>query len=300
MSYQAINWAYDAAVSGTAKSVLVALANFADEEGSCFPSQTRISHMTGTSERTVRRAITHLEAVGLLSKTTRYGGVDGRKSNRYMLHLDVVELDDPEVDEVAPVDDLPDTTTARSDENLPDTLAARSGPTGHSDRHLPANLTGPTGHSDLLTINEPPTEPSELTTLPAALEIPEPPSTFDDFWNVYPRHVAKRTCEAAFAKAVKRAGRASVIVDGARRFAEDPNLPPAQFIPHPSTWLNQDRWGDDPLPARNVPEAGPNRAVQRDIQDLELIRALEQREEVDGGTFSDGTVAEIHSLAARR
>jgi hypothetical protein len=40
------------------------------------------------------------------------------------------------------------------------------------------------------------------------------------------------------------------VIEGARRFGNDPNLPDEQFIPHPSTWLNQDRWIDGPLPLR--------------------------------------------------
>jgi hypothetical protein len=73
---------------------------------------------------------------------------------------------------------------------------------------------------------------------------------FEDFWRVYPRHVAKAAARKAFAKAVKVAG-VEAVMAGARRFASDPNLPDPQFVPHPSTWLNQGRWEDEPLPSRD-------------------------------------------------
>lgn len=72
---------------------------------------------------------------------------------------------------------------------------------------------------------------------------------FDDFWAAYPRRQARVEAFRAFRKAVK-CHSAAEIVDGARRFATDPYLPPKQFIPMPATWLNQERWDDGPLPER--------------------------------------------------
>ena len=78
--------------------------------------------------------------------------------------------------------------------------------------------------------------------------------TFDDFWAAYPRRVGKDDARRVWDKA---RGRASVeeILDGAKRLAEDPNLPEKQFIPHPATWLARGGWSDDPLPARSSGKA---------------------------------------------
>jgi hypothetical protein len=72
---------------------------------------------------------------------------------------------------------------------------------------------------------------------------------FDEFWNVYPRKVSKRAALKAFESALGRATHDEILA-GAIRFANDPNLPPAEFIPYPTTWLNGDRWGDALLPDR--------------------------------------------------
>lgn len=63
------------------KLVLLALANFADETGLCWPSAHTLSEMCETSERTVRRAILRLEQAGHITiKRSR-----GRSSNRYTI-----------------------------------------------------------------------------------------------------------------------------------------------------------------------------------------------------------------------
>ncbi|MDN3469264.1 hypothetical protein QL983_11090 [Micrococcus sp. APC 4021] len=82
--------------------------------------------------------------------------------------------------------------------------------------------------------------------------------TFDDFWDVYPRKVGKKAARAAWRAALREAP-ATDIVDGARRYAEDPNLPSgaeAQYVAHPSTWLHAGRWEDDPLPPRHASATG--------------------------------------------
>ena len=73
---------------------------------------------------------------------------------------------------------------------------------------------------------------------------------FDEFWSLAPRKVGKDKARSKFAAAVRRAGDPEIIIDGMRRFANDPNLPEKRFIPHPATWLEGGRWDDEPLPPR--------------------------------------------------
>lgn len=73
---------------------------------------------------------------------------------------------------------------------------------------------------------------------------------FDEFWVTYPKRKGKGAARKAWGLAVKKAP-AEVIVAGARRYFEDPNLPEPAYIPLPATWLNQERWDDDPEPAQS-------------------------------------------------
>ena len=73
---------------------------------------------------------------------------------------------------------------------------------------------------------------------------------FDQFWESYPLRVGKGAALKAWMKAVKRAT-PQIIVEGACRYASDPNRDPA-FTAHPATWLNSDRWTDSPLPPKSL------------------------------------------------
>lgn len=85
---------------------------------------------------------------------------------------------------------------------------------------------------------------------------------FDLFWSAYPRKVGKRTAEAAFAQATKRAGVTEVIA-GAERLRDDPNLPETRYIPHPTTWLRRDGWEDAPYPSRGGGRDRARKALEK-------------------------------------
>lgn len=53
------------------KAVLVALANYADPQGHCFPSQETLVAFTGYGESSVGRALKSLEEQGYISRTRR-------------------------------------------------------------------------------------------------------------------------------------------------------------------------------------------------------------------------------------
>lgn len=99
--------------------------------------------------------------------------------------------------------------------------------------------------------NEPPS-PSPvvelLTTVPSTALLPVPgcePSSFETFWQAYPRKVGKGAARQAWAK--RHPPITVVLVALARqRESEQWQRDGGQFIPHPSTWLNQERWQDEP------------------------------------------------------
>jgi hypothetical protein len=76
----------------------------------------------------------------------------------------------------------------------------------------------------------------------------------------YPRREGRGAARTAWAKAVKHADPLTIIA-GAVRFKNDPNREDA-FTPHPATWLNHERWTDDPLPPRNSSLRHQDRAAE--------------------------------------
>lgn len=66
---------------------------------------------------------------------------------------------------------------------------------------------------------------------------------FESFWSFYPRKTGKGSARTAFEKALKKTT-ADELLAAVEVYSKS-NLPEPQFIPHPATWLNQERWADD-------------------------------------------------------
>jgi hypothetical protein len=128
MSYKATNWAYEMPLRGTSKPVLIALADMADEDSTCYPGQERLSEMTGLSISSVARALKRLETLGLIVREHRYGARGYRTSDRYRLQLSVT------LPESLPVTE-PTRQSAYQAESL---LVTVTPPTGQSDGALRA------------------------------------------------------------------------------------------------------------------------------------------------------------------
>lgn len=78
---------------------------------------------------------------------------------------------------------------------------------------------------------------------------------FAGFWSVYPRRVAKKAAERAWAKAVRSADPNTVIA-GAARYADQVRHSDPRFVKHPATWLNGGCWDDEPPATDSVDPDG--------------------------------------------
>lgn len=88
MSNEALTWAFSReGIKAGPKFVLVSLADYADEAGSCYPSVPKISRRTGYSQSAVRVHLDTLIANDLMHEERRHRSDGSRSSNRYILHL---------------------------------------------------------------------------------------------------------------------------------------------------------------------------------------------------------------------
>jgi predicted phage replisome organizer len=73
------------------------------------------------------------------------------------------------------------------------------------------------------------------------------PDCFSDFWSAYPKKVAKTTAQTAFKKLNPDAAMMETILKALEKQKKSMQWTKdnGQFIPNPSTWLNQKRWEDD-------------------------------------------------------
>jgi hypothetical protein len=65
---------------------------------------------------------------------------------------------------------------------------------------------------------------------------------FEEFWNAYPRKIAKPDAKRAFKAAIKKTSLPVLLAAIGSIDKSDP-----KFIPYPATWLNQERWADAAL-----------------------------------------------------
>lgn len=83
MSIRLMNLAWQAGITSTQKLVLIALADWCNDAGICWPSISTLARKTSLSERGLRKVLRNLEEAGLLETEIKPG-----KGNLYQLKLD--------------------------------------------------------------------------------------------------------------------------------------------------------------------------------------------------------------------
>lgn len=235
MSVEAMSWARRAIAGNSCKkAVLWVLANYADEDWSCFPSQATIAEQAEVGERTVRRILQGWEEEGLILRTHRGDKGGGRTSDRIYICRERWAMRPPK--------ELPATRAG-----LPATHDRVTGQ-GLADEAL-----GDASVEALTLLPSP--DPT-----PAAPSKTEIESDFDEWYATYPRKKKPGAARPAYIKARKKASRQELL-DGAEALAR---LVKAQggdttYTPYPSSWLNAEQWRDEETPQPNPFEAPPMR-----------------------------------------
>lgn len=193
--------------------VLLVIADHASDDGTeAWPSQATIAAKASISVRTVQRAVNALVASNYLWMEKGKGGSATCREDRRP-HRYTINIKRLRGDIVTTGDERGD---IESDNGA--TLATA---TGRQSR--------PMNH---------PNKPSNETSM------------FDLFWKEYPLKVGKAAAKKAWDR-VAKIEQPDVIIQGAVRYANDPNRHPS-FTAHASTWLNAGRWNDQPLPPRII------------------------------------------------
>lgn len=201
-------WVLDAGLTDRAIRIYALIARYADNDTlQAFPSRETLAERALCSVKSVDRAIRDLIAAGALRKTHRRNG-DAYQSNLYTVRR------------------IPDHLGTRQSLGR-DTGDARVGtpvtPPGDTSVHL-------TRTTEL--------EPSELEPQNDINE------QFNEFWAVYPRKKGKGQARRAFEKALEKTDLETILA-GVAAYVANEDLDDPQFIAHPSTWLNGERWEDE-------------------------------------------------------
>lgn len=154
------------------------------------------------------------------------------------------------------------------------------------DRHRDGDVTFRDGHGDGLEQNRADTEQNieESPIVPQGGPVavptrkPKPQMTaeqrgwFDEWWNIYPRHVAKLEAEKAWGRHVRDKATADAALAGLKAQLPDFASRERDKIPHPATWLNQHRWTDEPEKQKNLPHPYPVGGVPQNVRTVRSWR----------------------------
>lgn len=244
-SSDALAWAWRQEVSRpAAKFLLIALAGESSrvKDGPLVaePGLARLVRLTGMNESTVVRNLRLLVEAGCVIRERGLPDANGRRArDKFMLPVTVVTS-------------VAQPASSQQAKRKPARILHEG-----QTRIVPpvqTSLDSNESESQTRTMREQVLKDQEQE--PKIKRSSSTASDFETFWSVYPRRVGKRGAESEFERAVKRASVKAVLA-GAERYREDPNRED-QFTKHPSTWLHQDCWEDDPLPA-------PRTRGQRDV-----------------------------------
>jgi len=153
-------WEYSHLRDQSQLLVMLALADFSNEEGECFPSVSTLAEKSRVSERHVRKVISHLQEHGLVTveKGAGRGKISGQRSNLYRINLDQLRSDAP----------IPAPNYKEQNERKPQDKANWIHP-GHNDTPTPVMMT-PVGvayaqkRGVIMTAEPSVLEPSKETT----------------------------------------------------------------------------------------------------------------------------------------
>ena len=102
--------------------------------------------------------------------------------------------------------------------------------------------------------------------------------TFDEFYKLYPRKVGRVVAQRCFTKLNKRDKQ--LAYDGLLKYIRfwESNKTEKQFIPHPSTWLNQKRWEDELEDLKEVVEQSYKNETLQKVKESEGAEEHEVQE----------------------
>ena len=229
-------------LSALAVRLYLALRKYADAKGDCFPSRKKLADLLGVGVPTLDRARKQLVSAGAIEIRQRRASDDRWLTSMYRVHwhprIEMIQGVGSQT--IHPSNETEALTQTHTSTNTQD---QEHDPQGSLSQGEATEGEAPTGLSGAAT---------------GLVRLPEKGS-FEDFWRAYPRKVGKRAAMQAYVAAIREADPRDILA-AAKRYAADPNREP-QFTAHPTTWLRQGRWEDEPLPARKSAQTGGARRM---------------------------------------
>lgn len=248
------------------------------QTGECYPSKACLCEDTGMSDASVRRGVLALVNAGLLSVTFS----NGRLANRYRLLMasssnpsthEGVDASNPVThDPVTPTNPVIHEGVNPSTHEVvktPTPSPMTVNPFTHDARNKGMNMGKKKELS--LSLFSPSSDPAAPTTqalalVPPVAQVATDWPGFEEFWAIYPRKDAKKATRALWNKLrLPSKTVAEILADIPMRMANHSVWQNKQFIPHPSSYLNGERWQDSITPKLNGLHHVPRAESKTDV-----------------------------------
>ncbi len=218
-------------LSGTKLLLLLALADYADDEHRCFPKVKTLAARIRTDERGTRKHLKELRNLGYISVLDQS---NGRRSNVYQVNPKPCQNNQGE------------TTRVKQPGSKHHGSRDRVNP-GQND--TPPNL-----------YNEPPIEPSIVPPTPkgkaSRIRSLEWDQEFDIFWNLCPKKKSKEQARKAWHKMRRNKSCTMPPEEVAELYRKHyDSQRDAQYAQHPGTWLNAMGYEDEEPEQQQQPAA---------------------------------------------
>ena len=220
-------WLADPNLSDSALRLMLWLESHTDEYLAAM-NMSKASDALGWSRNRIKRTVTELEALGLVS-TEQLPRQHGGTVTRFSLHLSVWS-------------DGPSQTSDTETDGPPRTSAVV-----HGEARAVVHGGAPTTstHSVVGTHSQ---EQCTNDVVRPSLELvrrDDDTERFEQFWQLYGRTGPKKKARECWNRARTKAT-ADEIIDGLKRWVEYWSTPGAAAIKWPQGWLNEERWRDEP------------------------------------------------------
>jgi phage replication O-like protein O len=239
---------------GSALKVLLAIVRktYGFQKNSDRISYRTLQRLTGLSRDAVNQGI---KALGpLLNITPGIKNVPTLEGvNEYSLNLDI------ETGELVHKSDQSEIQTSRK--NLEEPVRKSDSSKPNFSKHNKTSVNTP----DSSTIRE------ERKLTRSGSPDPAQVAAFDVWYSAYPKHVGCKPALKAWLKLSPEPALIQTIMAATSRYVEHKAGVEARFILDPATWINQERWTDEPVTANgNGHSDGPPNIVKREGDMLTL------------------------------
>jgi DNA-binding MarR family transcriptional regulator len=226
--------------------VMLALADFANDQGECWPSLKNLAQKARLSKEQLCKVLKKLERAGEIRRERSTGGFNRR--TRYFINLTL-----PENSEIKTV--LKE--QCQKNTELHDTKTV-SYTTHAINRHRTVNKKE-SPESDKLIPNSLSTKAKRKLTRPDPARV----RAFETWYAAYPKHVGRKPALKAWLKLDPDSVLVETIMTATARYADLKTDVEARFVLDPATWINQERWTDE-TPMSN----GNGNAKPAQVKDL--------------------------------